>query len=54
MHPHPEAQPPNQMLEAGVRHVAVWCDTDEARHILMRLFAISRLIHRPNARRCNG
>jgi hypothetical protein len=41
-----------QMLEAGVRQFTAWGDTDEGRHILIALPAISRPIHRPNAPRC--
>jgi hypothetical protein len=40
-----------QMLEAGVRQVAVWGNTDESRHILIAVAPIWPRIRRPNGRR---
>ena len=41
-----------QMLEAGIRQITAWGDTDEGRRILVAVARYLRLIHRPNARRC--
>ncbi len=41
-----------QMLEASVRQLTEWDDTDARRHILIGSSAILRPIHRPNVRRC--